>query len=324
MRLACIRISQSRRLALEREGEVFLVHELSQALGGPSVPRDFDALFAGDCFGTLETLEKLDRSLLSGNRPTVAKVQAGAFAWEAPAPRSCQVLAFYAFEQHMAAVGGARDRTVPPEWYEVPAYYRANPRALFGHDVTIPFPPGEGGCDYELEFAAVLGRNVRDATPEQAERAVLGYTLFNGCAARLGQRKVLAVGLGPSKGSDFASQLGPVLVTPDELGELAAVELVARVNGDEWSRASVGSAEYTFGEMIAFASEGVDLWAGDVIGSGGVGGGSGLEQDRYLKDGDVVELEATRVGVLRSRVGRAPVPPRFAHTRRQPAPRAGS
>lgn len=318
MRLACIRISQTRRLGLERDGEVYLASELSQALGFPSVPREFDALFAGDVFGVLETLDRLDRSLLAGNRPAVARVQPGSFIWEAPAPRGCQLLDFYSFEQHVTTARKKRNLGVPPEWYEVPAYYRSNPRALFGHEATIPYPFSETACDYELEFAAVLGRNVRDVTPAEAEKAILGYTLFNDCTARMAQRKVMAIGLGPNKGKDFASQLGPVLVTPDEIGDVDQVELVARVNGEEWSRGKFGSAEYTFGEMIAFASEGIELCAGDIIGSGTVGGGCGLELDRFLKDGDVVELEASRVGVLRSRVGRAPAPPGFTHVRRHP------
>jgi 2-keto-4-pentenoate hydratase/2-oxohepta-3-ene-1,7-dioic acid hydratase in catechol pathway len=318
MRLACIRISQTRRLALERDGDVFLAYELSQALGTPSVPRDFDALFAGDCFGTVESLAQLDRALVAGNRPGVARVQPGTFAWEAPVPRGCQLLDGYAFEEHVANARGKRGLGVPPEWYEVPTYYRGNPRALFGHEATIPYPQGETACDYELEFAAVLGRNVKDVTPEQAEKAVLGYTLFNDCTARMAQRKVMAMGLGPAKGKDFASQLGPVLVTPDEIVDIDEVELSARVNGEEWSRGRFGSAEYTFGEIIAFAAEGIELWAGDVIGSGTVGRGCGLELDRFLRDGDVVELEATKVGVLRSRVGRAPAPPPFKHTRRHP------
>lgn len=318
MRLACVRISSTRRLALERDGEMYLAHELSQALGTPSVPRDFDALFAGDCFGTMEALERLDRSLVAGSRPAVAKVAAAMFTFEAPAPRGCQLLDFYTFEQHVATARAKRNLAVPADWYDVPVYYRSNPRSLMGHESTIPYPPGETACDYELEFAAVLGRSVRDATPDVATHAILGYTLFNDCSARTAQRKVMAVGLGPSKGKDFASQLGPVIVTPDEIGDVALVELCARVNGEEWSRGRVGTAEYTFGEMIAFASDGIDLAAGDVIGSGTIGGGCGFELDRFLKDGDVVELEATKVGVLRSRVGRAPLPPAFKHERRHP------
>ena len=319
MRIACIRISSTRRLALERDGEMYLAHELSQALGTPSVPRDFDALFAGDCFGTIETLERLDRSLISGNRPAVAKVTPATYTYEAPAPRGCQLLDFYCFEQHVTTARSKRNLGVPPEWYEVPAYYRSNPRALFGHDATIPFPPSETACDYELEFAVVLGRSARDLSPAEAEKAILGYTIFNDCTARMGQRKVMAVGLGPNKGKDFASQIGPVIVTPDEIGDVAQVELTARVNGEEWSRGKFGSAEYTFGEMIAFACEGIELAAGDVLGSGTLGGGCGLELDKFLKDGDVVELEASKVGVLRSKVGRAPAPPGFKHERRHPA-----
>lgn len=320
MRLACIRISQTRRLAIERDGEVFLASELATTLGAPQAPRDFDALFAGDAFGTVEQLSQLDRSLSAGNRPATAKLQPGSFQWDAPVPRSCQILDGYAFETHVKNARSKRGLGVPPEWYEVPTYYRSNPRALFGHEATIPFPPDENMCDYELEFAAVLGRNVKDATVEQATSAVIGYTIFNDCTARAAQRKVMAMGLGPAKGKDFANQLGPVLVTPDEIGDIDAVELVARVNGAEWSRALFGSAEFSFGEIIAFACQGIELWAGDVIGSGTVGFGCGLELDKFLNDGDVVELEASRVGVLRSKVGRAPAPPKFEHKRKRPDP----
>jgi fumarylacetoacetate (FAA) hydrolase len=316
MRLACVRISQTRRLAIERDGELFLASELATTLGAPQAPRDFDAIFAGDAFGTIEQLSQLDRALIAGNRPATARLATGSFAWDAPAPRGCQLLDGYAFEKHVHNARSKRGLGVPPEWYEVPTYYRSNPRALFGHESTIPYPADETQCDYELEFAAVLGRNVRDATVEQATQAILGYTIFNDCTARAAQRKVMAMGLGPAKGKDFANQLGPVLVTVDEIGDINAVELVARVNGVEWSRASFGSAEYSFGEIIAFACQGIELYAGDVIGSGTVGFGCGLELDKFLTDGDVVELEASKVGVLRAKVGRAPAAPKFVHTRK--------
>lgn len=316
MRIACVRLSQNRRLALEHAGELYLAHELSVALGAPAVPRDFDAFFSEDCLGTAETLERLDRALGAGNRPAVARMQPARFNWEAPAPRNAQVLDFYAFEQHAKTARSKRGLALPPEWYEVPAYYRSNPRALLGHESTIPYPAQETECDYELELAVVLGRSLRDATPEQAEKAILGYTLFNDCTARSAQRRVMPMGMGPCKGKDFASQLGPVLVTPEELGELDQVVLTARVNGELWSRDRFGSAEYTFGELLAFASEGVELLPGDVVASGTVGGGCGMELDRTLSDNDVVELEGTKLGVLRSKVGRAPAGPVFAHLRR--------
>jgi 2-keto-4-pentenoate hydratase/2-oxohepta-3-ene-1,7-dioic acid hydratase in catechol pathway len=318
MRLACVRISQTRRLAIERDGELFLAAELANALGAPTAPRDFDALFAGDAFGAVEQLAPLDRALTAGNRPATARLTSGAFAWDAPVPRSFQLLDGYAFETHVRNARSKRGLGVPPEWYDVPTYYRSNPRALLGHDATILYPPDETMCDYELELAAVLGRNVKDATVEQAADAILGYTVFNDCTARAAQRKVMAMGLGPAKGKDFANQLGPVLVTADEIGDVNAVELLARVNGNEWSRALFGSAEYSFGEMIAFACQGIELYAGDVMGSGTVGFGCGLELDRFLQDGDVIELEASRIGVLRAKVGRAPAPPPFVHVRKGP------
>lgn len=143
--------------------------------------------------------------------------------------------------------------------------------------------------DYELELAAVLGRRIE--SPAEAEAAIAGYCLLNDWSARAIQRQVMKMGLGPSKGRDFATSIGPWITTPDELGDLSRLTLSARVNGEVWSQGQMGSMHWTWGRLLAFAGEGVRFEPGDVFASGTVGGGCGLEQDRYLSPGDRVELD---------------------------------
>jgi len=153
--------------------------------------------------------------------------------------------------------------------------------------------------DFELELAAVLGAPIDSPTADEAEAAIAGWCLLNDWSARAIQAETMKVGLGPNKGKDFATSLGPWIVTPDELGDLNDLELAARVNGEEWSRGRVGAMHWRWGEMLAFAAEGVRFEPGDVFGSGTVGGGCGLELDRFLADGDRVELDGGPIlGVL--------------------------
>lgn len=212
------------------------------------------------------------------------------------------MLDFYTFEQHVATCRAKRGLEVVPEWYRYPVYYNGNPRALIGHEAEVRFPAGETRRDYELELAVILGREGRDIPVAEADQYIAGYTILNDWSARSIQAEVMKVGLGPAKGKDFASSLGPWLVTPDEIGDPRNLTMVARVNGEEWSRGNSGSSYYTFAEMIAFASEGVTLYPGDLIGSGTVGTGCGLELDRFLQPGDRVELEIENIGVLANRV----------------------
>jgi fumarylacetoacetate (FAA) hydrolase len=140
-----------------------------------------------------------------------------------------------------------------------------------------------------------------------ADGAIGGFTIMNDWSARDLQRKEMKVGLGPAKGKDFATSLGPVVVTPDELGDLR-LEMVARVNGEERSRGNLGDMYHSWEAIIERASANTELVPGDVIGSGTVGTGCILEQGdgRWLQPGDVVELEVEGIGVLRNRVGAKP------------------
>jgi 2-keto-4-pentenoate hydratase/2-oxohepta-3-ene-1,7-dioic acid hydratase in catechol pathway len=221
---------------------------------------------------------------------------------------------FYAFEQHVKTANANRGRDVPKEWYEMPVFYFSNPTAIYGPDDTIPYPSYSDALDYELEVACVIGSSGKDIPAEKAEEYIFGYMIFNDWSARDVQRREMAVGLGPAKGKDFANSFGPYLVTPDELADRRTgrpgvydLEMVARVNGKEMSRGNWKDLYWSFGDMIARASQDVKLLPGDVIGSGTVGTGCLLEltkgQGPWLQPGDVVELEIERLGVLRNTVG---------------------
>ena len=220
----------------------------------------------------------------------------------------------YAFEQHVVTANRNRGREVPEEWYQFPVFYFTNPNAIFGPEDMIPYPSYTQALDYELEIAAVIGKGGMDIKPEDAPAHIFGYTIFNDWSARDVQRKEMIVGLGPAKGKDFASSFGPVIVTHETLADKATgrpgvydLSMTARINGEEFSRGNFKDIHWSFGEIVARASESVMLYPGDVIGSGTVGTGCLLEltkfQGPWLKQGDIVELEVERIGILRNTVG---------------------
>ena len=220
----------------------------------------------------------------------------------APLPNPTSLRDFIAFEDHIAATSKRRGQPIPPEWYKMPVYYKGNHRTIIGPDETLSWPLETTKLDYELELACIVGRKGRDIPERQAEHYIAGYTIMNDFSARDIQFQEMACRLGPAKGKDFATALGPCLVTPDEIADLGALTMIARVNGEEWSRGRFGTIHWSFPQMIAHVSRGETIYPGDVFGSGTVGGGCGWEIDRYLKPGDVVELEIQPIGVLRTRV----------------------
>jgi 2-keto-4-pentenoate hydratase/2-oxohepta-3-ene-1,7-dioic acid hydratase in catechol pathway len=220
----------------------------------------------------------------------------------APVPNPPSLRDFIAFEEHIAATSKKRGQPIPPEWYKIPVYYKGNHRTILGPDESLPWPLDTTKLDYELELACVIGRKGRDIPERQAADYIAGYTIMNDFSARDIQFQEMACRLGPAKGKDFATALGPCLVTPDEIADLDAVTMIARVNGQEWSRGRFGTIHWSFSQMIAHVSRGETIYPGDVFGSGTVGGGCGLECDRYLKPGDVVELEIQPIGILRTQV----------------------
>jgi 2-keto-4-pentenoate hydratase/2-oxohepta-3-ene-1,7-dioic acid hydratase in catechol pathway len=233
----------------------------------------------------------------------------------APIPRPPTVRDFYAFEQHVRTARQRRGLEMDPDWYELPVFYFSNPYAVCGTEVDVAIPSGSAEMDYELEVAAVVGRSGADLDPDAAERSIAGYCVMNDWSARDIQRREMKLSMGPVKGKDFATSLGPVFVTPDELDDTRRdksfnLEMTASVNGVEYSRASLADIYWSFGEMIAYASRGTRVETGDVVGSGTCGTGCilelslvhGVERYPWLQPGDVVELSVERLGTLRNRV----------------------
>jgi len=220
----------------------------------------------------------------------------------APLPNPSSLRDFIAFENHIAATSKKRGQPIPPEWYKFPVYYKGNHRTIIGPDQDLPWPLETTKLDYELELACVIGRSGRDIPEREAQDYIAGYTIMNDFSARDIQFQEMACRLGPAKGKDFATALGPCLLTPEEIADLGALTMIARVNGEEWSRGRFGTIHWSFPQMIAHVSRGETIYPGDVFGSGTVGGGCGLEMDRYLKPGDIVELEIQPIGILKTKV----------------------
>lgn len=222
----------------------------------------------------------------------------------APLLRPSSMRDFYAFEQHVRKGFEKRNEEMPPEWFEMPVYYKGAHWSIIGTDEDVPWPSFTEKFDYELELAIIIGKAGRNIPESKAREHIAGFTVMNDFSARDIQRKEMKVRLGPAKGKDFATAIGPVLVTPDEIGDPYDLRMTARINGEVWSEGNSGSITHSFERMIAFASMEETLQPGDLIGSGTVGTGCGLELDRWVRPGDVMELEIERIGTLRNRVVR--------------------
>ena len=251
------------------------------------------------------------RDIVEAPGPTIA---ADTVTWLAPLPRPTQIRDFIVFEEHMRMAGwqGAKLREqwgappapsepppVPPIWYQQPIYYKCNRFAVAGAGAAVAWPPYSKIIDYELELACVIGRGGRDIPKDRAHEHIFGYTVFNDLTARDAQFREMQGPLGPAKGKDFdgANVLGPVLVTADEL-DPSDLRMTARVNGEVWSDGSTRTMHWSFADIIAHVSQSETLHPGEILGSGTVGGGCGLELGRFLKHGDVIELEVEGVGRL--------------------------
>ncbi|MBW0116991.1 fumarylacetoacetate hydrolase family protein [Pseudonocardia abyssalis] len=222
----------------------------------------------------------------------------------APVPRPPSVRDFMAFEEHVVTASAAIGLTVDPLWYRQPVFYFTNPAALRGPHEPVAISPGSAAFDYELEVAAVIGREGADLSPEEALDHVAGYLVFCDWSARDLQGEEMKLNLGPAKGKDSASSCGPWMLTPDELP--AAAAMTASVNGKPYSAGRLDALHWSFGEMIAYASRGTRVVPGDLIGSGTVGTGCILELSRvhgadafpWLRPGDRVRLEVDGLGAV--------------------------
>jgi fumarylacetoacetate (FAA) hydrolase len=212
-----------------------------------------------------------------------------------PEGRPPSIRDFMAFEEHVANARRQAGSEVPPAWYEIPVFYFTNPGAVYRDGDDIPKPADTEMLDYELELACVLGE---DGRPE-------GFTIMNDFSARDLQRLEMSVGLGPAKGKDFATALGPVLVSPDQLPADLDMRAIARVNGEVRTDSRTGGLHHSWEHLLEAAARNTPgLQAGEIIGSGTVGSGCILEHGdgRWLQPGDEIELEIEGIGILRNRI----------------------
>jgi 2-keto-4-pentenoate hydratase/2-oxohepta-3-ene-1,7-dioic acid hydratase in catechol pathway len=268
---------------------------------------------------------ELARSLLA-QAPADAVLQRSAVKLRAPIQPPPQMRDCSCFELHLrqsfAAARRARAlRTPDPEatlremntrgddrvietFNRQPIYYKCNRFAVIGIDDEFQWPSFSKAMDFELEFGCYIGKRGKDISREDARSHIVGYTIFNDMSARDAQAKEMPGMLGPAKSKDFdtGNIMGPCLVTADELGDPYDLNMVARVNGEEWGRGNTRDMRWRFEDVIAHVSRSETLYPGEFLGSGTVGNGCGLEQLRYLKPGDLVELEVDGIGVLRTRV----------------------
>ncbi|WP_409300000.1 fumarylacetoacetate hydrolase family protein [Peribacillus sp. SCS-155] len=221
-----------------------------------------------------------------------------------PITRPPMLRDFMAFETHLKNIYPKLGKDIPPEWYEMPAYYKANPSSLSAHGDDIPMPSYAEELDFEFELAMVIGRGGINIKKEDALEHVFGYTIYNDFSARKIQSKEIAIGLGPAKGKDFTKghTLGPWIVTADEIPDIYNMAMTARVNGETWCDDNSGSIHWKFEDLIAHASMEEYLQVGEVLGTGTIGWGSGAEREKFLHAGDRVELEVEGIGTLINRV----------------------
>jgi len=211
---------------------------------------------------------------------------------------------FLAFEGHLKNAFKNLGREIPAEWYEVPAFYRSMGSTVIGPEEVLPWPSFTRQLDHELELAAVMGGPARNILPANSLDFVFGFTIWNDMSARDVQRRELPIGMGPAKAKEWdgSNVLGPCIVTTDEI-DPDNVELEVRVNGERWGGDNTSAMHHRFADLIAYAARDQTLYPGEVLGSGTATGGSGLELDRWIQPGDLIEMSAAGIGVLRNRVG---------------------
>lgn len=243
----------------------------------------------------------------------------------APIPAPPQMRDFLCFEEHLveafkksrqvrassmpdpeAAIREMEEKgilTIPEVWYQRPIFYHPNRLNVVGTGCDIIWPSYSKRLDFELEFGVFIGKPGKDIIKDKAREHIFGYTIFNDVSARDEQVIDMPGQLGPGKGKDFDTSniLGPCLVTADELTDPYNLEMEVRVNGERWGGGNSGTMHWTFEDCIAHASRSETLFSGEFFGSGTVGTGCGLETMRFLKPGDVVELEVKGIGILRNR-----------------------
>ncbi len=319
MKLVTYTHNNSTQLGILKNGKIWAMQSLDASL--PNNMRAF--LEGGEAY--MEAAKKLDANL-----PSEGAVDETAVKLEAPVPNPTSCRDGYAFRQHVAAA--RRNRGVPmiPEFDSYPIFYFTNHNAIQGPGEIVCMPDHFQKLDFELEAAIVIGKKGRNITAAEADNYIAGYMIMNDMSARTLQMEEMLLNLGPAKGKDFSTVIGPYFVTPDELepykvpakaghvGNSYDLNMKCWVNGVLVSEGSVGDMDWTFAEIVERCAYGVDILPGDVIGSGTVGtgcflelNGTGLLNDpnfkpQWLQDGDVVEMAITGLGHLSNTIVKDP------------------
>lgn len=288
--------NNDRNLGILIEDKVYAVQDLDATL-----PNEMET-FIQDADHHLSILQKACVTPPSAKGHTIDDIIV-----HAPLQHPGSIRDFMAFENHLLNAAKTSGINVAPEWYEIPAFYFTNHRTIHGPNEEIQRPPKCEMLDFELEVAIIIGKEGKDISVDEADDYIFGYTIFNDWSARDLQLKEMPIGLGPAKGKDFATSIGPYIVTKDELEAYREnkgfnLTMTATINGKKISDGNFNSIYYSFNEMIARVSQGVTVYPGDIIGSGTVGTGCILEfgpdVHPWLADGDEVTLSIEKLGSL--------------------------
>ncbi|MTD53864.1 fumarylacetoacetate hydrolase family protein [Amycolatopsis pithecellobii] len=277
----------------------------SAADHAPEIPDEMVAFFEGgtrahglaeQALAIVDAAAGRGDALVDGASPAVLATDGVRLL--APVPRPRRVRDYLTYTEHAAGSGLA----VPPAFAAMPICYKCNVETIIGPEEPLLWPSYTAQLDFELELGFFTSGGGRDLTPAEAEKRIAGVTIFNDVSARDIQMFEMSLTIGPSKGKDFCTAMGPCVLTMDEVDEWD-VQMSASVNGEVWASGTTKNRQFSFAEVLAWASLDETVYPGEFFGLGTVGGGCGLELDRWIQPGDVVELAASGVGVLRNPVG---------------------
>lgn len=326
MKLISYRAQNAENTGLFVNGSVYALKENAKALSLPALPSTMlEFLRGGENY--MNIARQILKSIEAGN--TMVKATAvSAVDILAPVPNPTSCRDGYAFRQHVAAARRNRKVEMIPEFDQYPIFYFTNHNAIQGPGDIFCMPDHFHKLDFELEASIVIGKKGRNIRASEADSYIAGYMIMNDMSARTLQMEEMLLNLGPAKGKDFSTVIGPWLVTPDELepykvpakaghtGNAYNLEMKCRVNGKLVSSGNMKDMDWTFAEIIERCAYGVDLLPGDVIGSGTVGTGCFLElngtgllnnpsyKPQWLQEGDVVEMEIDHLGILSNTIRR--------------------
>ncbi|OQB65736.1 MAG: Ureidoglycolate lyase [Bacteroidetes bacterium ADurb.Bin141] len=324
MKLVSILKGDDTKLGIIVNEKVYDLSRAAEAAGIQNFP-DTMAQFLIEFESNMKTATQLQQQISEGKLNINGNaLNNTSLAAPVPHPTSCRD--GYAFRQHVAAARRNRRVEMIPEFDEYPIFYFTNHNAIQGPGDIFCMPDHFEKLDFELEVAVVIGKKGMNIKAADADKYIAGYMIMNDMSARTLQMEEMKLNLGPAKGKDFSTVIGPYLVTPDELepykiapkanhtGNNYNLKMTCKVNGVQVSEGNMGDMDWTFAEIIERCAYGVNILPGDVIGSGTVGTGCFLElngtgllnnpdyKPQWLKEGDVVEMEITGLGVLKNTI----------------------